>query len=294
MILIAGGTGRLGSLVANQLCERGLNVRVLSRGLKPDPGILLDGIEVVAGDVRDPTGLTAALEGVDVVLSAVQGFMGLDGVTPETVDRMGNINLVAAAESVGADIVMMSVIGASPDSPMELFRMKYAAEQRLLDSTTSWTVVRSDAYAETWLAVLEETAGKSGRPLVFGRGDRPISWVSVHDVAALVELAVTDSSLRGRILEICGPEPVTLTELAARFMSERGVAGKPRRVPRVLLHVVAGTVGRVRPTMRRQARASLAMDVLPTSDGAATRAEFPDLPSTPVSAVVEATLVEAD
>jgi len=294
MILIAGGTGRLGSLVANQLCERGLNVRVLSRGLKPDPGILLDGIEVVAGDVRDPTGLTAALEGVDVVLSAVQGFMGLDGVTPETVDRMGNINLVAAAESVGADIVMMSVIGASPDSPMELFRMKYAAEQRLLDSTTSWTVVRSDAYAETWLAVLEETAGKSGRPLVFGRGDRPISWVSVHDVAALVELAVTDSSLRGRILEICGPEPVTLTELAARFMSERGVAGKPRRVPRLMLHVVAGTVGRVRPTMRRQARASLAMDVLPTSDGAATRAEFPDLPSTPVSAVVEATLVEAD
>src|SRR5664279_5724918 len=140
MILIAGGTGRLGSLVANQLCERGLNVRVLSRGLKPDPDILLDGIEVVAGDVRDPTGLTAALEGVDVVLSAVQGFMGLDGVTPETVDRMGNINLVAAAESVGADIVMMSVIGASPDSPMELFRMKYAAEQRLLDSTTSWTV----------------------------------------------------------------------------------------------------------------------------------------------------------
>jgi len=269
-------------------------VRVLSRGLKPDPGILLDGIEVVAGDVRDPTGLTAALEGVDVVLSAVQGFMGLDGVTPETVDRMGNINLVAAAESVGADIVMMSVIGASPDSPMELFRMKYAAEQRLLDSTTSWTVVRSDAYAETWLAVLEETAGKSGRPLVFGRGDRPISWVSVHDVAALVELAVTDSSLRGRILEICGPEPVTLTELAARFMSERGVAGKPRRVPRLMLHVIAGTVGRVRPTMRRQARASLAMDVLPTSDGAATRAVFPNLPSTPVSAVVEATLVEAD
>lgn len=288
MILIAGGTGRLGSLVANQLCERGLNVRVLSRGLKPDPGRLRDGIEVVEGDVRDPDSLPAAMDGVDVVLSAVQGFLGPDGVTPETVDRLGNINLVTAAEAVGADIVMMSVIGASSDSPMELVRMKYDAEQRLHSSTSSWTVVRSDAFAETWVAVLEETSGKSGRPLVFGRGDRPISWVSLYDVAALVERAITDPSLRGRTLDICGPEPVTLTELAAKVMSQRGVTGKPRRVPRLMLHVMAGTVGRFNPAMGRQARAALAMDIVPTNDDAATRAEFPDLPSTPISAVVEA------
>ena len=55
-----------------------------------------------------------------------------------------------------------------------------------------------------------------------------------------------------------------------------------------MLHVMAGAVGRVKPALGRQARAALAMDLLSTSDGAATRAEFPDLPSTPISAVVEA------
>ena len=32
-------------------------------------------------------------------------------------------------------------------------------------------------------------AGRSGRPLVFGKGDNPINFVSVIDVAAVVEHA---------------------------------------------------------------------------------------------------------
>lgn len=286
MILIAGGTGRLGSAVANQLSERGHDVRVLSRGLKPDPGSVRSGVAVVRGDVRDPRSLTAAMDGVDVVVSAVQGFQGPGGVTPVTVDRDGNTRLVSAAEAVGADVVMVSVMGADPDSPMELFRMKYTAEQRLRRSTAKWTVVRAEAFAETWIGILEETSGRSGRPLVFGRGDNPIAWVCVRDVAALVVRAVTDPSLRGRTLDICGPEHVTLTQLALDLMSRRGVAGWPRRVPRPMLHLIAGTVGRANPVLGRQARAALAMDVLATSHDAQTRAEFPDLPCTPVSAVV--------
>ena len=149
-----------------------------------------------------------------------------------------------------------------------------------------WSVVRAEAFAETWIGVLESTAGRSGRPVVFGRGDNPISWVSVDDVAALVERAVTDPSLRGRTLDICGPEAMTLSDLAASLMSHRGVPGRPRRVPRMMLRVMANTVGRVRPALGRQARTSLAMDTMPTSHDEATRAELPDLPRTPVSAVV--------
>jgi uncharacterized protein YbjT (DUF2867 family) len=110
--------------------------------------------------------------------------------------------------------------------------------------------------------------------------------VSVDDVAALVVRAVLDESLRGRVLEICGPEPATLQGLAEMVMAHEGRTGRPRRVPRPVLHLMAGTVGRVKPEMGRQARAALAMDELPTSSDAALRAEFPDLPRTPVSQVV--------
>jgi len=286
MILVVGGTGRVGSGVANRLHRRGLKVRVLSRGLAPNPGSLDGEVEVLRGDVRDPASLVAPMEGVDVVVSAIQGFAGRGGVTPQSVDRDGNIHLVDAAERAGADIVMLSVVGASPDSGMELMRMKFAAEQRLRSGSAPWTILRSDAYAETWIGLLEQTAGRSGRPRVFGRGDNPISWVSVEDVTAVVERAVTDRLLRGRVLELCGPEPETLTRLAEMVMAHHGWAGRPRHVPRAMLHLMANTVGRVKPELGRQARAALAMDTLATSDGVALRAEFPDLPCTPVAQVV--------
>ena len=182
---------------------------------------------------------------------------------------------------------MVSVLDAATVGSMELFRMKYAAEQRLLSGTCAWTIIRPEAYAETWVDIMEQTAGSSGRPLVFGRGDNPISWVGVDDVAALTERAVLDDSLRGRVLEICGPEPATLTELAQMVMAHRGRSGSPRRVPRPMLHLMANTIGRVRPVMGRQARAALDMDGLPTARDDALRAEFPDLPRTPLSQVVD-------
>lgn len=285
MILIAGGTGRLGSTVANLLSQRGA-VRVLSRGLAPHPGSLDTDVELVRGDVRDPASLRKPMEGVDLVVSAVQGFGGPGGVTPQSVDRDGNIHLIEAAERVGADVVMISVIGASPENPMELMRAKYAAEQSLRSSRCSWTILRPEAFAETWAELLEQTAGRSHRPLVFGRGDNPIAWVSVADVAALVERAVVDAGLRGRVLEICGPEPVTVTRLAEMIMAQHGWAGKPRRVPRPMLHAMANTVGLLKPEMALRARAALAMDEFPTTNDTALRIEFPDLPCTPVSEVV--------
>ena len=266
MILIAGGTGCLGSVVANRLLHRGIPVRVLSRGLAPHPGAIDPGVELVRADVRDPATLPGPMEGVDLVVSAVQGFMGPGGVTPQSVDRDGNTHLIEAAERVGADIVMVSVIGASPDSPMELMRAKYAAEQRLRSSSSAWTILRPEAYAETWAQLIERTAGTSHRPLVFGRGDNPVTWVSVADVAALVERAVVDDTLRGRVLEICGPEAVTLNGLAEMIMARHGWTGKPRHVPRPVLHAMANTVGLLKPEMALQARAALAMDELPTTN----------------------------
>lgn len=232
--------------------------------------------------------LRKPLEDADVVVSAVQGFAGPGHVSPASVDRDGNANLVAAAEAVGADVVLVSVAGASPLSPMELHRMKYAAEQRLRASRCRWTIVRPEAYTETWLEVMDQTAGASGRPLVFGRGDNPISWVSVRDVAALVVRAVDDDRLRGQVLGLCGPEPMTLMQLAQVYMDHRRSAGHARRVPRPVLHLVAGTVGRVKPELGRQARAALAMDTLPAAHDTVTRDRFPDLPRVTVAEVVSA------
>ncbi|MDQ2747998.1 MAG: SDR family oxidoreductase [Actinomycetota bacterium] len=291
-VLVAGGTGRLGTLVTGLLSSGGFSVRVLTRDPQRAAHLVDRHVEVVTGDVRDPATLTAATTGVEVVISAVHGFAGPGGGTPATIDRDGNVNLIQAARSAGADVVLMSGVGAAPDSPLELFAMKHAAEVELAASGVSWTIVRASAFLELWVELLTGTAGRSNRPLVFGRGQNPINFVSVGDVAALVARVVTDPQTRGQTLQIGGPDNVTMTDLARLVMASSGDSREPRHLPRAALRVVAGTVGRVRPELGRQVRAALAMDRYDMTFAAdigadAVRARFTDLPRTSAAEVLQ-------
>ncbi len=287
-VLVAGGTGRLGTLVVRRLVARGVDVRVLTRDPMRAAHLADAPVELVVGDVRDPVSTTSAAAGVDVVVSAVHGFAGPGGGSPETVDRDGNLNLTRAAAATGAELVLLSVVGASPESAFELFRMKYAAEQAVHACGPPATVVRSSAFLELWVDLLSETAGRRNRPLVFGRGDNAINFVSVRDVAALVDRVVSDLTSRGQTLEIGGPEDLTMHELALLVGARRGESKGPRHLPRAALRLVAATVGRLRPELGRQVRAALAMDTADlTFDPARdVRRRWPDLPCTPAKTVL--------
>jgi uncharacterized protein YbjT (DUF2867 family) len=284
MILLAGGTGRLGTAVVTRLTGGGLTVRVLTRVAARADHLAAFGVEVVTGDVRDRASLTAAVHGTDVVISAVQGFTGPRGSSPATIDYHGNVNLIDAARAAGAHFVLMSTVGAAADSPMELFRMKHAAEQHLQAGDGGWTIVRATAFLELWIDVLGKTAARSGRPVVFGYGDNPINFVSVADVAGLVEQVVTDPATRGRVLEIGGPDNLTFNQFAAAIQQAAGRSGAPRHVPRAALQLMARSAGQLRPELTRQARAALVMDQADLSfDADAPRQAFPGISCTPLS-----------
>jgi uncharacterized protein YbjT (DUF2867 family) len=289
-VLVAGGTGRLGTVVIEGLAARGLSVRVMTRDRQRAAHLAGRRVEVVTGDVGDPATVTAAAAGIDVVVSAVQGFAGRGGGSPATVDRDGNLALIRAAEAAGAEMVLMSVVGVAPDSPFELFRMKHAAEAALADSGLSATVVRATAFVELWISLLAGTAGRSNRPLVFGRGHNPINFVSVRDVAALVEHVVTDRATRGHTEQIGGPDNLTMTELARMVSAHRGGSPtEPRHVPPAALRAMAATIGRLRPALGRQARAALAMDThdLTFHPGIDVRDHLGDIPRTSAAQVLQ-------
>ncbi len=280
-VLVAGGTGRLGTVLVAALARRNVDVRVLTREPQRAAAEPAAHVQTVFGDVRDPASLVAAVAGVAVVVSAVHGFTGPRGVSPASVDRDGNHHLIDAARAAGAHMVLMSVVGAAPDSAMELFRMKHAAEAELTASGMPATIVQATAFLELWIELLRQTAGRKNRPLVFGRGRNPINFVSVRDVAALVEQVIIDPTTRGETLQLGGPDNLTLDQLAGMVAADNGVAGSPRHIPRAALHAIAATVGRIRPELGRQARAALVMDHHDmTFHDHATRNRFPDLPCT--------------
>jgi len=268
MIAVAGGTGRLGTRVVKRLAARGLDVRVLTRDPARAAHLSGDAAEVVKCDVRDWASVQSALRGATTVVSAVHGFAGPGRVSPASVDRDGNANLVDTAASVEADVVLLSVVGASESNPMDLFRAKYAAEHHLQSSGVRWTIVRATAFVELWAEIMK-------KPIVFGRGENPINLVSVDDVAAVVERAVIDSDLRGQVIEVGGPQNLTFNELAALLQRIRGRPAKVRHVPPSLLRAMA--------PFARHARAAIAMDTLDmTFEAAGAHQAFGDQPLTDI------------
>jgi putative NAD(P)-binding protein len=116
--------------------------------------------------------------------------------------RDANRVLIQAAATAGVEhLVLVSVLGAAPDHPMSLHRAKHAAEQALQANGLAWTIVRPAAFLETWSAVIGAKLASNGQALVFGQGRNPVNFVSAHDVAAVVDLAIRDPSLRGQLLQ---------------------------------------------------------------------------------------------
>jgi uncharacterized protein YbjT (DUF2867 family) len=282
MITVVGGTGRLGRLITAELLSQDAPVRVVARHAIELP----PGVEFVSADMRDASQARAAIEGSTVVISAINGLDPAAGESPAEVDRDGNLKLISAAGSVGADLVLVSIIGACDDSPIEVARMKAVAEQAVRDTASvRWTIVRAALFAELWRDLFRQTAGRSGRPVVFGRGQNPINVVSVPDVAHAVTRAALDPSLRGQVIDVAGPRNVTMNELAAWATG----SSQPRHIPRAVLRLGAVATTPVRPAIARLMRQALAMDTADlTFDPAAALARYPWLVSHDVVQATEA------
>lgn len=290
MILVAGGTGTLGTQVVRELAARGLPVRVMTRDPARARHLPPDGVDVVVGDVRDPAAVERATAGAATVVSAVQGFAGLGATSPAAVDGEGNARLIRAARAGGvAHFVLVSVVGAGASHPMDLYRMKHRAEGELRASGVPWTVVRGTAFMETWAKIVGEPVVRTGKTLVFGRGRNPINFVSAHDIARFVVRAVADpAAMRGVAIDVGGPENLTFEQVAATFARVAGRrAAAVRHVPLPVMRVASALLRPLAPALARQIHAGVVMDTVDmTFDDADLRRHYPDVVPTTLEEVV--------
>ncbi len=271
MILVAGGTGTLGTLLVGALTASGEAVRVLTRDPVRAATMAEAGIDAVVGDVGSPEAAAAASRGCGTVISAIQGFAAGRGTSPASIDRDGNATLIRAAVDNRVDhMVLVSVHGAAAAHPMSLHRMKYAAERAVIDSGLGWTIIRPTPFLETWIDVIGARLPGGGKALVLGRGDNPINFVSARDVADLIVRAVRDETLRGRVIDVTGPDNLSFGQLAARLTAAAGSAAGTSHIPLAALRALALAARPVAPAFARQAQAAVIMnttDMTAPNDG---------------------------
>ena len=287
MILLAGGTGHLGRPLTELLAAGGGRVRVLSRDPSRARALVPANVERVAGDVRVASSLKPALVGVRTVISAVTGF-GPGGSGPRPVDVQGNQNLIAAAVAARVEhFILVSIHGASPDHSMELHRAKFAAEETLRESKLAWTIVRPTPFMELWAGIVGDSLIKGGAATVFGHGKNPINFVSVRDVARVIELAVADRRLRDRTLEVGGPENLTLSTVVEVLAASHGLQPRARHVPLTALRLAEVLLRPFRPDLAGLVQAAIQMDTSNMSfDQATLAAAFPEIRPTRLGDVV--------
>jgi uncharacterized protein YbjT (DUF2867 family) len=286
MIVVTGASGTLGPLLVPLLVERGEPVRVVTRD--PDAaGHKLSGVELVGGDVTRVDDARRAVEGARVVVSAITGFASPAGV--QAVDVEGNRTLADAAAKAGVEqFVLLSVTQASADHPITMFRAKFAAEQAVRASGVGWTIIRPTAYLETWLGLIGGPLVAKGKTLVFGRGHNPINFVSALDVARFVDLAIADRSPLGTVVEVPGPENLTLDQLVKIIEAAWGRSGGVSHTPRAVMRLLSIALRPINRMRADQIGAALVMDTRDmTINGRAVRAAYPSIPMTTAATVAE-------
>jgi uncharacterized protein YbjT (DUF2867 family) len=112
--------------------------------------------------------------------------------------------------------------------------------------------------------------------------------VSALDVARFVDLAIADPSYRGKVLEVPGPENLTLDQLVEIIETACGRSGHVSHTPRAAMRLLSIALGPIDRMRARQIRAALVMDTRDmTMDGRAVRAAYPTIPMTTAAAVTE-------
>ena len=215
-VLIAGGSGFIGSNLVEEVLERGHDVTVLSRN--PDEGDLPADVELAMGDVSAYDSIAGAVAEHDVVVNLVSLSPLFDtpsGLTHERVHLDGTKNLVRAAEDGGVDrFIQMSGLGVDPDAPTAYLRAKGRAEEVVQASNLEWTIFRpsvvfGDGAEFVRFTKLVTTPYVTGLP----GGDTKFQPIWVGDLVSMLADAVEEDGHDGAIYELGGPDVFTLAEV---------------------------------------------------------------------------------
>ena len=276
-VLFVGATSKLGAEAVPLVLENGLAVRAMTRTPAQAERLRALGATIVRGDLRDPDSLRAACAGAEQVVAAAHAMTGQGRNSPRTVDGAGNRELVDAAVAAGVErFVFVSALGASDTHSIDFFRIKLETETYLKASGLEHVILRPCPFMETWAEIVGLSIGRRGRAIVFGRGDNPINFVSVKDVARFVLLGVQGNALCNETIEIGGPKNLTMNQVVAIFEESCGRRASTTHVPRGILRVLGAAVRPVLPVVARMARAGLMMDTEDCSfDATATLERFP-------------------
>lgn len=256
--LVTGGGGFLGEAIVRQLCARGDEVRVFSRGRHPKLDVL--GVESAQGDLADPDAVRAACAGRDVVFHCAAkpppwgrlldyertNILGTDHVIGGC--RSQDVRALVYTSTPSVVAGDRNIEGGDEDLPYgTTFLSPYPATKAEAERRVLAAARGGDVHA---VAIRPHLVYGPGDPHFLPRfierrragklrrigDDDPLVDVTFVDDAAGAHLAAADRLLEGapvsgRAYFVTSGEPVGVWTMVDRLLAAVGLPPVERRIP---------------------------------------------------------------
>ncbi|MDG1463030.1 MAG: NmrA family NAD(P)-binding protein [Gammaproteobacteria bacterium] len=213
MILLTGITGNNGGATAEALLAKGIKFRALVRDLDKAASWGERGVELVKGDLSDPTSISAALEGIDravLILPNGEQQQALEAKFIQTCKEAGLpwIIKLSSPEAI-----------RGTNSPIPLAHI--AGEDAIIESGMNYTFIRPSFFMQNFRSSLNSArqTGKLSMPM----SDGTIALTDTANAGEFFAKVLTDEGSErhyGKTYDICGPDPVMNFADVAKVIGE--------------------------------------------------------------------------
>jgi uncharacterized protein YbjT (DUF2867 family) len=236
-VLVLGASGFIGLHLAIALKAAGHQVLAGSR--RRSPAFETSGLSWIQADfarLSSPEAWRTVLADVDAVVNCVGVLQDAPGDSTRLAHETGPEALFHACETAGVQrVIHISAVGADEAAGTEYAISKLGTERWLAATGLNWIVLRPSlvtartVYGGT--ALLRGLAGFPGVTPVLG-GAQVFRPVTIEDLGQAVRRLLEPGAPSSRVLEIAGPEPISLVAMLRAYRRWLGFGPAPIvRVP---------------------------------------------------------------
>ncbi|WP_040981286.1 NAD(P)H-binding protein [Oceanobacillus jeddahense] len=190
-ILVTGATGTVGRHIVEQLVNKGVKVRAISRN--PEQANLPESVDVVTGNLMSPETLIPAFQDVTALY-----LITSSDKTDATLET--NPYVVELAEKAGIQSVsLLTVYGDGP------------VEQAIKNSLLEWTFIQPVGFMANAIDDWQESIRKEGVVRKLG-GETRGAIIHEADIAAVFVETLLENGHQGNFYTLTGPEALSTIE----------------------------------------------------------------------------------